>query len=232
MKLTKAQQQAVQLQGSRMLVSAGAGSGKTRVLIERMVYVIEQIGLPSSRLLALTFTDQAARQMADRLEQRLGDHEATICTFHAFCGKILREYPPLAGVAPAFVLIDETKAQEELRALSQQLLFEPHLVSPGFGDWAGAYGWDAAAELLVVLYAWWRERPPSIEELGRLSEQAAGQVRSEQLRQFDEALARLRELYASGRIKAPGTLRRMEAIVACSEQGLAQGEQLFAQVSR
>ena len=89
MQLNKEQKQAVDHSGSPLLVSAGPGSGKTRVIVERIKYLIEN-GFKQSEILCLTFSEKAAQVMKDRLdEMRIDTSEMQISTFHSFCHDIL-----------------------------------------------------------------------------------------------------------------------------------------------
>ena len=105
-------------QGSFAL-AAGAGSGKTSVLVERYVRAVVEDGVAPSRILAITFTDRAAGELRERVRRRLiecGDREAAresaaafVSTFHGFCARLLRTHAALAGLAPGFtVLADGT----------------------------------------------------------------------------------------------------------------------------
>jgi DNA helicase-2/ATP-dependent DNA helicase PcrA len=74
------------------LVIAGPGSGKTAVLTRRVAYLVSQLNVPPSQIMAVTFTNKAAREMLERIERLLGEnlHGLTVGTFHAICARILR----------------------------------------------------------------------------------------------------------------------------------------------
>ena len=128
--LTEAQAQAVTHVDGPVLIVAGAGSGKTRVITRRVAYLIAQ-GIPAASILAITFTNKAAGEMKERVGHvmgrpvrdfgRLDQHWPTICTFHSLCLRILRHYAPRLGVQPNFSVFDsadQTKlVKEALRAL-------------------------------------------------------------------------------------------------------------------
>ena len=107
--LNPAQRQAVEAPGGPILVVAGPGSGKTRVLTHRVAYLIKERGVRPYRILAVTFTNKAAREMKERLFQLLGRglREITIGTFHATCVRILRRESERAGIERNFVIYDE-----------------------------------------------------------------------------------------------------------------------------
>ncbi len=107
--LNPAQRQAVEASPGPILVVAGPGSGKTRVLTHRVAYLIRERGVKPYRLLAVTFTNKAAREMKERLFQLLGQglREVTIGTFHATCVRILRRESQRAGIERNFVIYDE-----------------------------------------------------------------------------------------------------------------------------
>lgn len=89
--LTKVQKEIVEADMGPMLVTAGAGSGKTRVLTHRIIHVINS-GIPDSKILALTFTNKAAGEMKERVEKTLGSAISTFLgTFHSFCARLLRK---------------------------------------------------------------------------------------------------------------------------------------------
>ncbi len=91
-----------------LLVLAAAGTGKTRTLVHRVAYLIEQ-GVDPSRILLLTFTNRAAREMTERSAKVCGDNAAAVWagTFHSICARLLRRYGGALGYAPGFQILDE-----------------------------------------------------------------------------------------------------------------------------
>ena len=89
------------------LVIAGAGSGKTRTLTYRVAYLLEQ-GIPAERILLLTFTNKAAREMMRRVTELLGQELKSLWggTFHSIGNRILRQHAGLVGYAPGFSILD------------------------------------------------------------------------------------------------------------------------------
>src|SRR5260221_13593067 len=94
------------------LVLAGAGAGKTRTLIYRVAYLLEQ-GIPADRILLLTFTNKAAREMMRRVADLLGNDLADLWggTFHGIGNRILRRHASLAGYRPDFTILDSEDAR-------------------------------------------------------------------------------------------------------------------------
>ncbi len=119
--LSEEQRRAVTFFGKDLCVSAGAGSGKTRVLVERYLWILEkQNGLPKN-MLAVTFTDKAANEMKQRLIARCQEmgrpdfrrqlESAWIGTIHSFCARILKEYPIECGLDPDFSVLGAGEAE-------------------------------------------------------------------------------------------------------------------------
>jgi DNA helicase-2/ATP-dependent DNA helicase PcrA len=108
--LTEPQRQAVQHVDGPLLIVAGAGSGKTRVITRRVAYLIGQ-GIPPWSVLAITFTNKAAGEMKERIGHvlgrpvrdfgRLDQQWPTICTFHSLCLRVLRHYSQQVGLGRA-----------------------------------------------------------------------------------------------------------------------------------
>lgn len=109
-KLNPQQQQAVKTVDGPLLILAGAGTGKTRVIAYRVGHLIER-GVSPRNILAVTFTNKAAREMRERVGKLLGAEKAkglTISTFHALCVRILREDIVALGYTPNFTIYDES----------------------------------------------------------------------------------------------------------------------------
>jgi DNA helicase-2/ATP-dependent DNA helicase PcrA len=121
--LNIAQQQAVAAPFGNLLVLAGAGSGKTRVLVHRIAWLISHKAAPASSILAVTFTNKAAAEMRGRLEQMLGrDAQGMwVGTFHGLSHKILRLHWQEAGLPEAFQVIDGEDQLQLIRRLFKTL---------------------------------------------------------------------------------------------------------------
>ncbi len=122
--LNPAQRQAVQAIDGPVLVLAGPGSGKTRVLTHRVAYLIEQVGVDPFNILAVTFTNKAAREMKERLEALVGAGRAaalTIGTFHNVCVRILRRDIVHLGRERDFAIYDADDQQRLMRRVLKDL---------------------------------------------------------------------------------------------------------------
>ncbi|HRB12246.1 MAG TPA: UvrD-helicase domain-containing protein, partial [Vicinamibacteria bacterium] len=99
------------------LILAGAGSGKTRVITERVSFLVSEMGVHPREILAVTFTNKAADEMRRRIEERLGPgaKSAWIMTFHALCVRILRRHPEDAGLSRDFVIYDQDESVSLVR---------------------------------------------------------------------------------------------------------------------
>ena len=118
--LNPAQREAVQATEGPLLVIAGAGSGKTRVLTYRVAHLILTCGVKPQEILAITFTNKAAEEMRTRLENLLGGvaRAIWILTFHAACGRILRREAPRLGYRSNFTIYDQA---DQIRLVKQCL---------------------------------------------------------------------------------------------------------------
>ena len=108
--LNEPQREAVTATDGPLLVLAGAGSGKTRVITCRIGYLLEHCQVPPQNILAVTFTNKAAEEMRQRVQALLGDRNSKppwISTFHSLCVRLLRRDGPAAGIARDFTIYDD-----------------------------------------------------------------------------------------------------------------------------
>ncbi|MDO8562416.1 MAG: UvrD-helicase domain-containing protein [Candidatus Limnocylindria bacterium] len=116
-----------------LLILAGAGSGKTRVLTHRIAFLIRELGVPPHAILAMTFTNKAAREMRDRLARLVGREglaALTVGTFHAFCAKVLRREGPEVGLDRGFVIYDQADQRALIRGAMAEAGVSERLFSP------------------------------------------------------------------------------------------------------
>ena len=119
MHLNDPQQLAVKAAETNLLVIAGAGSGKTRVLVERMAFLMREQGLSPHALMAVTFTNKAAREMRERLEETLGRslHTMWVGTFHGLAHRFLRAHWRDAGLVDQFLILDSDDQQRMIKRI-------------------------------------------------------------------------------------------------------------------
>src|ERR1700684_2443740 len=214
--LTDEQEQAAARRSGSLLLAAGAGSGKTSVLVERFVRAVREDGVAPGRILAITFTERAAGELRERVRTRLlqlGERDAArdaeaanVCTFHGFCARLLRIHPLQAGVEPGFQILDEGFA-DRLRmfafsdALAGFLEGEP----PPAVDLVAAYGADPLRAMLLGAYAQLRSQGQAEPRLpnhvkgteGEEEALRAGELLDELLGRFGVAYARRKHARAA-----------------------------------
>ena len=129
--LNEKQKEAVTSIGQYVRVIAGAGSGKTRVLTHRIAYLINELGIPDKTILAITFTNKAAKEMKDRVNKLLENENcrATISTFHSFCARFLREEIRALDYPRSFVIIDEEDQEKIIVDIMEKLSISKELTS-------------------------------------------------------------------------------------------------------
>jgi DNA helicase-2/ATP-dependent DNA helicase PcrA len=121
-----------------VLVLAGPGSGKTRVLTHRIVYQVTELGIPPQQIVAVTFTNRAAREMRTRVEIMLGDDSAhasatnhlTMGTFHAFAARMIRREADSLPLTREFVIFDDSDQLALVRGILKDLNIDPKQFSP------------------------------------------------------------------------------------------------------
>src|SRR5213079_1899407 len=130
--LNEAQREAVLATEGPLLVVAGAGSGKTRVLTYRVAHLLHAAGVKPQEILAITFTNKAANEMRERLEDLLGPvaRAIWILTFHAACGRILRREAPRLGYRTNFTIYDQADQIRLTKACLEELERDPKRFVP------------------------------------------------------------------------------------------------------
>ena len=130
--LNPAQQKAVLETKGPLLVFAGAGSGKTRVLVYRIAYLIQEKGVAPWNILAVTFTNKAADEMKERVERLLGKSSkgTWISTFHSACVRILRRHIEPLGFQRNFVIYDKQDQERHLKTLMKELDLDSRMFHP------------------------------------------------------------------------------------------------------
>lgn len=115
--MNKEQSEAVRTTEGPLLIMAGAGSGKTRVLTHRIAYLLDEKDVSSYNILAITFTNKAAKEMKERVEQLVGEEAQVIwmSTFHSMCVRILRRDADRIGIERNFTIIDPTDQKSVIK---------------------------------------------------------------------------------------------------------------------
>ena len=130
--LNPAQKEAVQTIEGPVLIVAGPGSGKTRVIAHRVAYLITVCGISPHRIMAVTFTNKAAREMKERIYHLLGNtvEGLTLGTFHATCARILRMEAQHIGLSKDFLIYDEGDQNSLLKRSIEQIGLDPKQYPP------------------------------------------------------------------------------------------------------
>ncbi|MCR9132758.1 MAG: UvrD-helicase domain-containing protein [bacterium] len=130
--LNKQQHEAVTTTQGPLLIVAGAGSGKTRVLTFRIAYLLQQYKAAPNEILALTFTNKAAREMKERILKLIGDKAQKLWmgTFHSIFSKILRFEAEKLGYGKDFTIYDTSDSEQVIKQILQELNFDPKEIKP------------------------------------------------------------------------------------------------------
>lgn len=208
-------------------VTAGPGSGKTTVLVERYIHILREHDLSIDQIVAITFTNRAANEMRERLRSELNhmlristDAErrrwlnykrtldgAVITTIHGFCARMLREFPVEARVDPQFILLDEHRAAMMLESMVEQVLSE--FITGGHVEISRltlGVGRSRLAAALTQLYREVRSKGLSLEELALAT--ANIHATEEDHAHALEELEQTMEEFLALRIKTPGTMKK------------------------
>jgi len=130
--LNPAQREAVEAINGPVLILAGPGSGKTRVIAHRVAYLVKVCDVSPRRIMAVTFTNKAAREMEERLHRLVSGsvRDLTLGTFHAICARILRREGKAIGIDPKFVIYDEEDQISLLKRSIQGVGLDPKQYAP------------------------------------------------------------------------------------------------------
>jgi len=130
--LNPAQREAVEAIDGPLLILAGPGSGKTRVIVHRVAYLIKTWGIRPRQIMAVTFTNKAAREMKERLYGLLGTsvEELAVGTFHSICAKILRRDGKNIGIDSNFVIYDDDDQMSLVKRVMEELDIDPKRSPP------------------------------------------------------------------------------------------------------
>src|ERR1700710_204304 len=132
------QQEGIKSVDGPVLLLAGAGSGKTRVITHRIAYLIQERGVPADSILAVTFTNKAAKEMAERVDKILGHTSLAkpmLATFHSFCVRVLRRDIEAmrvngVGLSRSFAIYDESDQQAIVKQALKRLGFDDKSLKP------------------------------------------------------------------------------------------------------
>ena len=130
--LNASQREAVTYTEGASLIVAGAGSGKTRVLTYRIAYLLSQ-GVPASRIVALTFTNKAAREMKERIAKLVSANDArylVMGTFHSVCTRLIRPHADLIGYTRDFTIYDTTDMKSVIKAICKERGLDEKIYKP------------------------------------------------------------------------------------------------------
>ncbi len=168
MKLNPQQQEAIEYLGGPLLVLAGAGSGKTRVITQKITYMIRKKHYPAHKIAAITFTNKAAKEMQERMALQLDKSESkglTVCTFHSLGMRMLREEAAAVGYKKQFSILDSSDSQKIMQEIlgssgkealfkvqSQVSLWKNDLKSPEDALLMASNEWERQMALLYASY--------------------------------------------------------------------------------
>jgi DNA helicase-2/ATP-dependent DNA helicase PcrA len=204
--LNPAQREAVEAIDGPVLILAGPGSGKTRVIAHRVAYLIKVCGISPHRIMAVTFTNKAAREMEERLHRLIGGAvgDLTIGTFHAICARILRRDGRAIGVDPRFVIYDEEDQLSLLKRSIQEIGLDPKQYVPR----AIASAITAAKSRTTTPQDYIQRTRSYFEEVaGRVYERYQGLLAESNALDFDDLLMKTVQLFRS----SPETLAKYQS---------------------
>jgi DNA helicase II / ATP-dependent DNA helicase PcrA len=212
--LNPQQREAVETTDGPVLILAGAGSGKTRVITFRIAYLIEKIGVMPEAILAMTFTNKAAAEMAERVEKLVGGlsiAKPVISTFHSFCVRVLRRdiealripssvpgQPPI-GLTKNFVIYDESDHQQVVKGIMRRLGLDDKQLTPR--NVLSRISW-AKNHMLDPQEIYLQSADPKTEKIAHIFEEYRKELLKANAMDFDDLL-----LEAMRLLKSVGAVR-------------------------
>ncbi len=204
--LNPAQKEAVEAINGPVLILAGPGSGKTRVIAHRVAYLIKVCGISPHRIMAVTFTNKAAREMEERLYRLIGSSvgDLTIGTFHAICARMLRRDGRAIGIDPRFVIYDEDDQLSLLKRGIQEIGLDPKQYVPR----AIASAITAAKSRMLTPQEYIQRTRSYFDEVaGRVYERYQGLLAESNALDFDDLLMKTVQLFRN----SPETLSKYQS---------------------
>ncbi len=210
MTLTEVQKKAVQTLGKNILVSAGAGTGKTRVLVERILYLLRTQKATITELLVLTFTEKAANEIKTRLSAgfrkislvgpRRDLEKAAISTFHGFASRLLKEHPIEAGVDPDFRVIETEQSELLKEEAMREMITKIYAEKSEAFECLAVYGEMVTREGILKVFTAARHEGKSLREFFLENEkkerEASAKREAELPREAQALLSKLEEIDA------------------------------------
>jgi DNA helicase II / ATP-dependent DNA helicase PcrA len=207
--LNPQQREAVETTEGPVLILAGAGSGKTRVITFRIAYLIERMGVMPESILAMTFTNKAASEMAERVEKLVGGlsvAKPVISTFHSFCVRVLRRHietlripstapgqPPI-GLTKNFVIYDESDQQQVVKSVMRRLGLDDKQLTPR--NVLSRISW-AKNHMLDPQEIYLQSADPKTERIAHIFEEYRKELRKANAMDFDDLLLEAMRLLKS-----------------------------------
>jgi len=207
--LNPQQREAVETTDGPVLILAGAGSGKTRVITYRIAYLIEHMGVMPESILAMTFTNKAAAEMGERVEKLVGGlsiAKPVISTFHSFCVRVLRRDiealqipsatpgPPPIGHTKKFVIYDESDQQSVVKSVMKRLGLDDKQLTPR--TVLSRISW-AKNHMLDPQELYLQSADPKTEKIAHLFEEYRKELRKANALDFDDLLLEATRLLKS-----------------------------------
>ncbi|MGD0792348.1 MAG: UvrD-helicase domain-containing protein [Terriglobales bacterium] len=207
--LNPQQREAVETTEGPVLILAGAGSGKTRVITFRIAYLIERMGVMPESILAVTFTNKAASEMVERVEKLVGGlsvAKPVISTFHSFCVRVLRRdietlripstvpgQPPI-GLTKNFVIYDESDQQQVVKGIMRRLGLDDKQLTPR--NVLSRISW-AKNHMLDPQEVYLQSGDPKTERIAHIFEEYRKELRKANAMDFDDLLLEAMRLLKS-----------------------------------